>query len=136
MTTPPKPPSRFRAIVTTTGPIFLDTKTGKFLDAKGKVLVPDQRVLVPDQPPKPKPKRKRGKSSPSTRKAWALNKLRELYGDEKATQKVLSGYLKKFAKNIDPVRDRDNIRRNIDRWRVIVEEEIAAEEAAARNPDK
>jgi hypothetical protein len=49
MTTPPKSPSRFRMIVTTTGPAFLDTKTGKLLDAKGK-------ALVPDQSPKPKPR--------------------------------------------------------------------------------
>jgi hypothetical protein len=84
------------------------------------------------------PKRKRGQSKPKpgTRKSWVFDRLRELVkdGDEKATTKILRGYQRKFGKILDPQK-RDNLRRNIDRWRDDVEKKIAAEKTAARISD-
>jgi hypothetical protein len=93
---------------------------------RAEALIAKLTALPPLSPPKRK--RGKGKDRPGTRKAWALDRLRELIkaGDGKATKKVLDDYQTKFGKVRDPQK-RANLRRNIDRWREKVEAEIAAE---------
>jgi hypothetical protein len=104
--------------ITVKGPLIGVVAKARFqLDAE-QIEALIAKLTAPASPRPPKRKRGKSKPKPGTRKAWALDRLRE----KATTTKILRAYQKKFGEISDPQKV-DNLRRNIDRWREKVEAE-------------